>query len=398
MKKRYRLLLCIGIAMLLSGCKDVKEENDVSAISDVKVEEMEDTVETIADEALQEWQIGTLHVSESENGSELQFRASCDEKIPNYSIEIKSSNGEPFQTIMYEKERTPDLFQPNILVEDADLDGNDDILLYLGIYGNGAIEKYACYVFDIEQQQYVSVEGFEELSNPSVDGLFLTSVHSVGECQTYKKYRLDGKELVLVGELTEKRTNDSEGQNKCIYDETLYMGDEIRSQKCDVEDFEVDEDFWGDYIDLSYTMEEIEETFFGEWEVTRLLGFSEIQNEYTNYPDGHDIIGNRIIINKDVFSSVGLEKYERYQSEVLNPIYEVPDVVDRFLIYNIDEAIKEDSEIYDMIREDQHQTLEITGMRDGRMKCHPDVQIGICNGKLVVLSLDGVFYLLERVQ
>jgi len=146
------------------------------------------------------------------------------------------------------------------------------------------------------------------------------------------------------------------------------------------------------------TEEEIAQTFFGEWEVTRLLGFSEVQSEYTNYPDGHDIIGNRIIINKDVFSSVGLEKYERYQSEVLNPTYEVPDIVDRFLIYNIDEAIKEDSEIYDMIREDEHQTLEITGMRDGRMKCHPDVQIGICNGKLVVLSMDGAFYLLEKVD
>lgn len=384
--------------MLLSGCNNTKEEATVSAISDVKVEEMEDTIETIADEELQEWQMGTLHRLESEDGSELQFRASCDEVQPNYLIEIKSSDGELFQTIMYEKERTPDLFQPNILVEDANLDGNDDILLYLGIYGNDAIEKYACYVFDMEQQQYVSVEGFEELSNPSVDGLFCTTSHAGLDCQIYKKYRLDGKELVLVGELTEKKTNSFEGENVCIYDETLYAGDEILSQKCDVEDFEVNEDLWGDYVDLSYTMEEIEETFFGEWEVSKLLGFSEIQSEYTNYPHGHDIIGNRIIINKDVFSSVGLEKYERYQSEVSNPTYEVPDIIDRFSIYNIDEAIKEDPELYNMVLDDTHQTLEISGTKAGKMKCQPVVQIEICNRKLVILTMEGAFYLLERVQ
>lgn len=87
MKKRYRLLLCIGIATLLSGCKDVKEENVVPAISDKNVEE----IETIADEVLQEWQIGTLQLSESESGSELQFRASCDEELPNYSYRNKKS-------------------------------------------------------------------------------------------------------------------------------------------------------------------------------------------------------------------------------------------------------------------------------------------------------------------
>ena len=44
----------------------------------------------------------------------------------------------------------------------------------------------------------------------------------------------------------------------------------IENEDTCLEDFEVDEDFWGDYIDLSYTMEEIEETldFAEEAEVT----------------------------------------------------------------------------------------------------------------------------------
>ena len=98
-----------------------------------------------------------------------------------------------------------------------------------------------------------------------------------------------------------------------------------------------------------FSMDEIEELFFGEWEVTKLLGFTKIQNDYTNYPEGHDIIGNHIVINEDVFSSEGLEKYERYQCEVLEPSYEVSPIIDRNWIYNISEAVKEDPELYDWI-------------------------------------------------
>ena len=87
-----------------------------------------------------------------------------------------------------------------------------------------------------------------------------------------------------------------------------------------------------------FSMDEIEELFFGEWEVTKLLGFTKIQNDYTNYPEGHDIIGNHIVINEDVFSSEGLEKYERYQCEVLEPSYEVSPIKERNLIYNVSEA------------------------------------------------------------
>ena len=87
-----------------------------------------------------------------------------------------------------------------------------------------------------------------------------------------------------------------------------------------------------------FSMDEIEELFFGEWEVTKLLGFTKIQNDYMNYPEGHDIIGNRIVINEDVFSSEGIEKYERYQCEVLEPSYEVSPIKERNLIYNVSEA------------------------------------------------------------
>ena len=55
------------------------------------------------------------------------------------------------------------------------------------------------------------------------------------------------------------------------------------------------------------SMDEIEELLFGEWKVTKLLGFTHVQNDYTNYPEGHDIIGNHIVIMKMYFPVKGLK-------------------------------------------------------------------------------------------
>lgn len=148
-----------------------------------------------------------------------------------------------------------------------------------------------------------------------------------------------------------------------------------------------------------FSMDEIKELFFGEWEVTKLLGFTEIQNDYTNYPEGHNIIGNHIVINEDVFSSEGLEKYERYQCEVLDPSYEVSPIKERNLIYNVSEAIKEDPELYDWILNyDEFQDLEIRGTRDGIKGKSPAVDIMISSDKqFVILYMDCTFYLLEKI-
>lgn len=147
------------------------------------------------------------------------------------------------------------------------------------------------------------------------------------------------------------------------------------------------------------TSEEIKKLFFGEWKVSKLLGFSKIGNDYTNYPDGHDIIGDHIIINENVFSSEGLENYERYQCEVLNPTYDVSYIKYKYLIYSENEALKEDPELYKMVRDEELQDLEIIGIRDGRRNYPPPVQIMISNNRqLIILTMDGAYYLLEKIQ
>ena len=119
---------------------------------------------------------------------------------------------------------------------------------------------------------------------------------------------------------------------------------------------------------------------------------------WTNYPEGHDIIGNHIVINEEVFSSEGLEKYERYQCEILEPSYEVSPIKERNLIYYVKEAIKDDPELYDWILNcGEFQNLEIRGTRDGIKRQSPAVDIMISDNKqFVILTMDCAFYLLEK--
>ena len=142
-----------------------------------------------------------------------------------------------------------------------------------------------------------------------------------------------------------------------------------------------------------YTNEEIKKLFFGEWKVSKLLGFSEVQNDYSNYPEGHDIIGNHILINENAFSSEGLATYERYQCKVSNPTYEVSDIKYDYPIYYVNESVKEETELYNMIMNEEFQELEIKGNYPSA------VQIMVSSdNQLVILTMDGAYYLLEKIQ
>ena len=85
-----------------------------------------------------------------------------------------------------------------------------------------------------------------------------------------------------------------------------------------------------EYIDTTYTPEKIREILFGEWKVSKFLGFTKVQNDYAIYPDGHDIIGDHIVINEHTFSSERIEKYERYQCELSDPVYRVSSIKEMY--------------------------------------------------------------------
>lgn len=68
---------------------------------------------------------------------------------------------------------------------------------------------------------------------------------------------------------------------------------------------------------------EIEKYFYGTWNVEKLLGFANSYNDASEYPTGQKFIGDKVIIEKDFFSSKGLKKYKKYQYELKNPLYQI---------------------------------------------------------------------------
>ena len=75
-----------------------------------------------------------------------------------------------------------------------------------------------------------------------------------------------------------------------------------------------------------------------------------------NHSNGYEIIGDIIIINENIFSSKGISKYERYESEILNPIYTLSDIKDKMIMVPI-ESTKEDAKIYSIIKNAYFQAI-----------------------------------------
>ena len=154
-----------------------------------------------------------------------------------------------------------------------------------------------------------------------------------------------------------------------------------------------------EYIDTTYTPEKIREILFGEWKVSKFLGFTKVQNDYAIYPDGHDIIGDHIVINEHTFSSERIEKYERYQCELSDPVYRVSSIKDMYAIYDISDSVEKGTKVYDMIVNESLQDVNIEGInKNDPTQSWPSVDIEISSDShMVILYFDCEYYLLEKV-
>ena len=80
-----------------------------------------------------------------------------------------------------------------------------------------------------------------------------------------------------------------------------------------------------------------EQFLFDTWEIDKLLGISYIYNDKSEYPEGQKVIGDNIIITKDLFSSEGIVNYKIYQYTIKNPQIYIDTVypnADTFLVCN----------------------------------------------------------------
>ena len=154
-----------------------------------------------------------------------------------------------------------------------------------------------------------------------------------------------------------------------------------------------------EYIDTTYTPEKIREILFGEWKVSKFLGFTKVQNDYAIYPDGHDIIGDHIVINEHTFSSERIEKYERYQCELSDPVDRVSSIKEMYAIYDISDSVEKGTKVYDMIVNESLQDVNIEGInKNDPTQSWPSVDIEISSDShMVILYFDCEYYLLEKV-
>ena len=154
-----------------------------------------------------------------------------------------------------------------------------------------------------------------------------------------------------------------------------------------------------EYIDTTYTPEKIREILFGEWKVSKFLGFTKVQNDYAIYPDGQDIIGDHIVINEHTFSSERIEKYERYQCELSDPVYRVSSIKEMYAIYDISDSVEKGTKVYDMIVNESLQDVNIEGInKNDPTQSWPSVDIEISSDShMVILYFDCEYYLLEKV-
>ncbi len=78
----------------------------------------------------------------------------------------------------------------------------------------------------------------------------------------------------------------------------------------------------GERLTLDYPQKETDEFFFGTWEVDKLIGFGTSFNNDSETPNGFDIIGNDIVIEKNEFSTESFSKYPEFKYDLEDPYYE----------------------------------------------------------------------------
>ncbi len=96
--------------------------------------------------------------------------------------------------------------KPNCTLRDVTFDGNKDLLINFGSYGNQGVEYYNCFVWDAKAREFVYEKTFDEIENPTANTkykcVFSQSRSSAAE-YVYKKYVYRNGGFRLAAELHE---------------------------------------------------------------------------------------------------------------------------------------------------------------------------------------------------
>ncbi len=75
----------------------------------------------------------------------------------------------------------------------------------------------------------------------------------------------------------------------------------------------------------NYSKEELfeweKENILKTWKVKKIVGFVPNPQAEAEYPTGPDIVGKKVVLKEDLFSTMDFEGYEKYQKEYQKPVY-----------------------------------------------------------------------------
>lgn len=134
-----------------------------------------------------------------------------------------------------------------------------------------------------------------------------------------------------------------------------------------------------------------EKFLYGTWEVEKLLGFAISYNDASEYPTGQNIIGDEIIINKDLFSSKGLKKYKIYQCKFYNPLYQIKTICSGS--ENFERVFK--IGILDLNKMDIVKRIEIYESNEGRSMLG---SFFVVNNDRLILMLEATCFELKKLN
>lgn len=94
---------------------------------------------------------------------------------------------------------------------DVDFDGNKDLLINLGAYGNQGVIYYDCFLWNVEHERFSHFPAFKEIANPEIvaaDRVIISSSRSSAAEYVYSKYKIQAGVLLKLAALVELYSQD----------------------------------------------------------------------------------------------------------------------------------------------------------------------------------------------
>lgn len=130
--------------------------------------------------------------------------------------------GRLVQTINYKYDWTEDLpngdVSSDIILKDVNFDGEKDLLISLGSYGNQGVEYFDCYVWDDSISQFVHAPTFKDIQNPTVaSGCIFSKARVSAATYIYERWSYDKGRFAVTAKLLQRFSTD----RTYLYDEYL---------------------------------------------------------------------------------------------------------------------------------------------------------------------------------